>query len=166
MRDITADNLQRQSMAAADLIASLQSDDAELLHDMTEGETDLFEAIDRALDEIDECEIVVTGCKAKEEQIGERRLKAAKRQDRIRGLIEQAIVLAGLDTVKRPCATLTVRKIKPKAIITDEALIPADYWRQPDPVLDRTKINADASDTGIPGITMSNGTTALTIRRV
>jgi hypothetical protein len=165
-RDITADALRRQSEAARDLIAALAGDDAELAHDMAEGETSLFEAIDKAIMEMDDCEIMITGCAWREGQIAERRARAQKRVERLRGLIEQAMLVAGLNMVKRPVATITVAQVKPKPIVFDEALIPAEYWKQPDPVLNKAKINEDVKDGAeIEGVTMSNGGTTLTIRR-
>lgn len=165
--DPTADALFRQANAAKDLIAELRSDDETLNHDMVEGETSFLEAIDRALAEIDNCDVIVEGCKAKEQQMAERRRKAEARQERVRGLIEQAMVVVGMDTVKRPTATLSVAKVNPKPIITDEAAIPAIYWKQADPVLDKTALNKDAKDGAeIPGVTMSNGGVSLKIRRL
>lgn len=165
-RDAQADALKREAEAARGLLEELASDDAELNHDMTEGETGLFEAIDAALAEIDDCDVTVEGCKAKEAQLKERRQRAEKRQERLRTLIEQAMLIADLPTVKRPCATFTVKRRPPAPIVSDESAIPAKFWKQPEPVLDKKAIS-DASKDGedIPGVSMSNGSTSLTIRR-
>lgn len=164
--DAQSDRLHREATAAKSLLAELASDDDILNHDMVEGET-FFEAIDMALAEIDDCEIIVAGCATKEAQISERREKAQRRKERLRTLIEQSMLIAELPTAKRPCATLTVSHIPPKAIIDDESVIPAEFWKQPDPVLDRTAINAAIKDgQTIPGVGMTNGTTSLRIRRV
>lgn len=168
-RDQTAEDLRRQSEAARNLITALKADgqeDEDLLHDMTEGSTDLFEAVDRALAEIDECEIMETGIKAKQAELSDRLKRASDRKERLRSLIEQALVIADLRTMKRPTATLTVKDAAPKLLIADEASIPAQFWKQPDPVLDRKALN-DACKAGeiIPGTTMTNGTTTLQLRR-
>lgn len=165
-RDLTADALRWEADAARDLIAELNSDDAALVHDMTEGETGLMEAIDAALDEIDGADVVIEGCKAKIAQLKERADAAERRQERVRTLLEQAMLVAGLDTVKRPCATLSVSRRAPKPIYTDESAIPTRFWKQPDPVLDRAAINAAVKDgEAVPGVSLSNGGTSLTIRR-
>lgn len=165
-RDNTARDLHREASAARDLIAALRGEDADVIHDMTEGETGLMEAIDAALAEIDECDLTVEGCKAKEAEMASRRGRAEKRRETIRGLIEQAMLVAGLPNAKRPTATVSVSAVAPKPIVTDEALIPAEYWRQPDPVLDKSKLAAAAKDgAAIPGVEMSNGGTKLQIRR-
>lgn len=162
--DEKASKLAREASAAKSLIAELGTDDEQVNHDIVEGETSLLEAIDAALGEMRDCEVIVDGCKSVESQIEARRKKAQDRSTRLRGLIEQAMVVADMSTVKLPTATVTVRSVKPKPVITDEAAIPARYWKQPDPVLDRSAINK--SDEEIPGVTMSNGGTSLQIRRL
>lgn len=166
-RDDRAMELTREAEAARNLLAEISAgDDEALAHDMIEGETSLLEAIDRAIDEIDDCDVTIAGCKEKEAQLAERRKRAENRQERLRGLIEQAMLICDLRTAKRPTATLTVRDVPPKAIVADEAAIPARFWRQPDPVLDKKAINeAVKNGEDIPGVSMSNGTTSLTIRR-
>lgn len=163
-RDEKASDLAKQASAARDLIAALGSDDDGVNHDIIEGETSLLEAIDAALSEMRDCDITIAGCKSVEEEIAGRRKKADARSNRLRGLIEQAMVVAGMPMAKLTTATVTVRNVKPKPIITDEASIPAEYWKQPDPVLDRAAINK--IDGPVPGISMSNGGTTLQIRRL
>lgn len=164
--DKTANELHRQSEAARDLIDAIRSDDAELNHDMIEGETSFLEAITAAIDEIDECEIIAEGCKAKENQIADRRRRTEARKERLRTLIEQAMLIADMQTVRLPIATLSVSKLPPKPVIVDEASVPAEYWKQPEPVLDKSAVNAAIKDGAeIPGVSMTNGSTSLKIRR-
>lgn len=166
LKDRIAYDVVRGTQAAAALIAELQGDDDALRHDMIEGETDLFEAIEAALAEIDECDVVAAGCKEKEAQFAERRRRSDARADRLRGMIEQAMCIAELPSVKLAGATLSLKSVPPKPIYEDEAAIPSEFWRQPDPVLDKKKI-ADAMKDGrtIPGVSMTNGSSALQIRR-
>ena len=165
-RDITSDNLHRQAEAARNLILSLASDDEELNHDMIEGETSFLEAIDAAIAEIDECDILIAGCKAKEAEIAERRKRAERRTERVRTLIEQAILTAEIRTVKVATATLTVKEVPPKYMVEDESKIPTKFWKQPDPVLDRAALGKAFKDgDAIPGVGQTNGGTSLQIRR-
>lgn len=163
--DAKAERIVREADAARAILDEIGRDDEALSHDTVEGETSLLEAIEAAIGEIDECQVVVTGCKEREDQFAARRKRSEARQERLRGMIEQAMVMVGLDNVKLSTATLSVAKVAPKPVITDEAEIPAIYWKQPDPVLDRTKINQDAKTAQIPGVSMSNGGTSLKIRR-
>lgn len=167
MSDPTADKLRREASAARGLLDSLGELDDRTRHDTAEGETNLFDAIDAALDEIDECAVIVAGCEAQIEAYQERLTKFKGRADRVRGLIEQAMLIADIPSVKRPRATITVRGVKPKPMISDEAAIPARFWKSPPPVIDKKAIN-DAVKDGetIPGVTFDNGGTSLQIRRV
>ena len=164
--DRQAERLMSEARAAADLIREIASDDEALNHDMVEGETSLLEAIEKALEEIDECQIAIVGIKDREATLADRRKRAEARQERIRSLIEQALLVAEFPTVKLPCATLTVSQVAPKSFVDDEAQIPTRFWKSPDPVLDKVAINKAVKDGEIiPGVAMTNGTTKLTIRR-
>lgn len=163
--DVTKE-IGREATAAAALIAELaMTDEEDVLHDIIEGETNLLEALDRAIGELDDCEIIAAGCKAKEAQIAARRGRAEARAGRIRSAVEHAMVLAELPSARLATATLTVKTVAPKPIVTDEAAIPAAYWKSPPPVLDKTALNAAAKVGPVPGVEMSNGGVSLQIRR-
>lgn len=170
--DATEAGLEREARAAAELVAMLKAEghegDAELAHDMVEGETGLMEAIDAAISEIDACDVIAAGCAAKIADLDARAKNAKARADRVRAMIEQAMALADLDTARRPCATVTLRKVPPKPIIEPdrESEIPSQFWKPQPPKLDRAAITAAAkAGETIPGVTMSNGGLSLTIRR-
>lgn len=167
MSDPIADKLRREADAARDLRVALQSDDDELLHDMAEGETSIMEAIDAAIAEMDECAAIVAGCKAQMDVYRARAAKFEAREQRIRGLIEQALTIADIATVKRPTATVTVKKTPPKPFIADESMIPSRFFKTPAPVIDKKAINQAVADgENIPGVQMDNGGISLQIRRV
>lgn len=167
MSDPVADRLRREADAAKALIASLGDDDADLVHDMAEGSTGIMEAIDYALAEMDECDAITEGCKAQVSVYEARAAKFAARKQRIRALIEQAMLIAELPTAKRPTATVTVKRTPPKPVIADESLIPSRFYKTPAPVLDKTAINnAVADGEAVPGVAMDNGGISLQVRRV
>lgn len=167
MADPLANKIRREADAARDLIAELAGHDDDTIHDMTEGETGLMEAIDAAILEMDECAVIVAGCKAQIETLDARAKKFEGRATRIKGLIEQAMTIADLPSAKRPLATVTVKKIPAKPIITDESKIPSRFFKAQDPKLDKAAINAAIKDgEKIEGVTMDNGGQSLQIRRV
>lgn len=167
MTDPVADKLRREADAARGLIKSLSEYDDDVLHDMAEGETSIMEAIDAAIAEIDECEAIVAGCNAQIEVYSGRASKFEQRRDRVRSLIEQAMVISGLPTAKRPIATVSVKNTPPKPMITDESLIPSRFFKTPPPALDRAALNKAAKDgEKIPGVQMDNGGISLQIRRL
>ncbi|MGH0280785.1 siphovirus Gp157 family protein [Sinorhizobium meliloti] len=167
-------NIHRQTEAAKSLLCSLRDqgvdDDAELVADAIEGETNLTEAIEAAVAEIDECDVLVTGLKAKEAEFEARRKAIEKRAERIRALIEQAMLATDQLSMKLPTATLSLTKRAAALIVTDEADIPAKYWVEqprPAPKLDKKALTADLREAkaAIPGATLDNGSFSLTVRR-
>lgn len=156
----------REAEAARDLIAALSSDDATLRHDMVEGETNLLEALQAAIDEIDESEAIAAGCKDREAVFAHRRAAAESRVARIRASIEQALLISDMSAVRLPGATITVKDRAPAPIYDDESAIPAQFWKPGAPKIDRDAIKA-AMDAGqeVPGVSRSNGGISLQIRR-
>jgi hypothetical protein len=167
-------NLHRQTEAAKSLLSSLRDqgvgDDAELVADVIEGETSLFEAVAEGVNELDECDIQEAGLKAKIAELEGRLKSVGNRKDRIRALIEQAMLATDQLSMKLPTATLSLTKRAAALIVTDEADIPAKYWLEqprPAPKLDKKTLTADLRDGGaaIPGATLDNGSFSLTVRR-
>jgi hypothetical protein len=166
-------NVARQAEAAKRLVANLkeqdEADDAELVADTIEGETGLVEAIEAALAEIDEEEIHIVGLKAKEEIFAERRRKKEAKIDRIKALIEQAMLVTEQFSMKLPTATLTLAKRAASLIVTNESDIPVKFWieqERPAPKLDKKALTAALKDKEqIPGATLDNGSLSLSVRR-
>ena len=168
--------LQRETEAAKQLLANIRTiigDDEEAVSDAVEGETDLMEAIDRAVAQMDECDILLEGIKKKLDDLATRKKATEKQQDHIRAAIEQALALLDLTKpLRRPSMTLSLRKTPPGVVVTEEAAIPARFWKQrpaPDPTLDK-KALADAlkalgKGETIPGAELDNGGVSLSIRR-
>lgn len=165
--------LLRERNAARDLLASLKREgeagDAELVADAIEGETNLREAIAAALDEIDECDVIEAGCKVKAAEFEARADAAGKRRERIRALIEQAMVLTEQPSLRLVAATVSVIKRPAGLVIANEADIPAEFWiaqEAPAPKLDKKALLAALNDNQvIPGAGLDNGSVSLTVRR-
>jgi hypothetical protein len=165
--------VRRQAEAAKKLLSTLKetgdAEDAELVADTIEGETGLVEAIDAALAEIDECEILITGLKAKEETFAERRRREETKVERIKALIEQAMMTTEQMSLKLPGATLTLTQRAPGLIVSNEADIPTKFWieqERPAPKLDRKALTAALrAKEAIPGAGLDNGSLSLSMRR-
>ncbi|MGB0299266.1 MAG: siphovirus Gp157 family protein, partial [Paracoccaceae bacterium] len=150
---------------AADLVRELTGDDARLAHDLVEGETDFFEAVEAALSEIDECDILIAGLKDHEATLKARRSSIEKRRDRLRGLIDQAFQMASIESHRFATATITTKAVPPKVVILDESEIPARFFTPQPPKLDRSALLAAAKIEAVPGAQLSNGGTTIQIRR-
>ena len=188
--------LRCETEAAKTLLAGMRStigeEDMALLLDTIEGETNLLEAIDTALAEIDETEVLICGLKEKEAQFIQRRRAMEERIQRFRALIEQAMAITEQTKLRRPAATLTLRKLPPDVVVTTEADIPSAFFipqPPPPPKLDKKglkeallareikvtfaaslesdaeRAEALAAITPIPGATLNNGGFSLQIRR-
>ena len=136
--------IRRETEAAKALLAGMREtigdEDMALLADTLEGETNLFEAIDTALAEIDESEALILGLKEKEGQFSKRRRAMEERVRRFRSLVEQAMAVAEQQKLRRPTATLTLRKLPPDVVVTSEADIPSEFFvpqPPPPPKLDK-----------------------------
>ena len=188
--------VRRETEAARALLAGMREtigeEDMALLADTLEGETNLFEAFDTALAEIDETDILISGLKEKEAQFNKRRRAMEERVRRFRSLIEQAMAITDMLKLRRPAATLTLRKLPPDVVVTTEADIPSEFFvpqPPPPPKLDKAALRealqrrekhvemaasleddderakALAAVPAIPGAVLNNGSFSLQIRR-
>lgn len=140
-----------------------QFDDDERLHlDTLEAETDLFEITKRLLDDLERDE----GDKAiLAEQMDSRKVRRDRCDARIKARREAIAALmecAGLDKLPLPEATLTLRKLAPKAVVTDVDALPDDFCsftRKPNLAAIKE------ADTLPDGCALDNGGVSLTIRR-
>jgi sugar-specific transcriptional regulator TrmB len=169
--------LRQQSEAAGRLMDELMgeiADDPSIAIDAIESETDLLETIEKAIDEIDAVEVLIKGLAEKIKEFGERKTILVNRVNRVRALVEQAMVICDQYKITLPTATLSLRKNPPGLVILDEAVIPAKYFAKqprPAPKLDKAALKAaltsdDVSEAEtIIGAEMDNGSVSLTIRR-
>jgi hypothetical protein len=157
-----------EAEAARVLLANIRdliADDEQATVDAIEGETNLLEAIGRAVDEVATCEANADAVASMVKRLGERKSRLEHRAERMRAAISVAMDQAGIKKLDLPQAVLTIKATPPKAIITDEAAIPARFWKPADPKLDKKAV-LDALKAGdkIDGAELSNGCTTLQIR--
>ncbi len=158
--------LNKEMEAATALREALATDDIDVLRDAVEGETNLNEMIASTVLSIDEDMTLVAALKSHIDELKQRHARIAKRVDTKRAAVEQAMVIAERKTLELPTMTVTLKN-RPKAlVVVDESRIPAEYWRDRDPSLDR-KALLDALKDGavIPGADLDNGGVALQMRR-
>lgn len=98
--------------------------------------------------------------KANQERRDRFERRAAKRRQMVQALMEHA----GMTKLERPDLTASIRNIPAGVIITDEAALPDNMVRisrSPDKTAIKNALNAGEA---IPGATLGNGHTSLTIR--
>lgn len=136
--------------------------DDRLLLDTLEGETDLFELTRKLLDGIESDE----GDKAVlSEQMDVRKVRRDRCDVRIKARREAISALmecASLDKLTLPEATLSLRKISPKAVVTDPEVLPDELC-----TITRKPNLSAIRDAEVlpPGCVLDNGGISLTIRR-
>jgi hypothetical protein len=121
--------------------------DEDLMGDLAEGETELFEAIDRVCGQISEDAALVKALKIQEQQLEARRHRLEKRNQAREDAIENALRLAKRSKHRNPLCDINVsRKAPPSLEIFDEAMIPGRYWIPGEPKLDKRLLLSDVKD--------------------
>ena len=166
MSDHAVYRLNKQMEAAHALREALGTDDDDLLRDSIEGETDLHEMITTTVLSMDEDTILADGLKGHLDALNQRHQRVRKRIETKRAAIEQAMVIGELTSLELPTMTVSVKRRPPGLQITDEAAIPAEFWKPKDPALDKRSLLAALKDEKtVPGAQLDNGGVSLQMRR-
>lgn len=121
--------------------------DPQLLNDMIEGETELFECIDQLYERVVEKEILIEGIKVAQAALGSRKSRLDKSVESERTMILQLLDRFGIKKpVQRPMATFSVRVVPEKLDVVEESDVPAKYWVPQDPKLDTKTLLADLKE--------------------
>ena len=146
------------------------AEDGDLLQDMIEGETSLFEMIDLVVDRIGQEQELIDGIQKRQDELAARKERIRYRQAGLKAMIEQAMQIMDAKKLERPEATLSLSKRAPKLVIYDEAEVPGQFFKRQDPKIDRKSL-ADALKAiedprdAIPGARLEPSPQTLTIRR-
>lgn len=159
----------REAEAARALVEGLKAlemdSDEELVADTLEGETDLIDMIDQLVTAEDEDRILLDGLKARIDELTDRKRRFERRYKDRRTVIAQAMSIAELPSLQRPTYTMSFGITKPKPLVTEEADIPAEFFKAK-PTLDRTALGTALRDgRDVPGACLTNGEPSITIRR-
>lgn len=122
-------------IAGAD--GEMTPDDLQALNDTFDGETTLDREIRNAVLSIEEDELFVTGCKAREAELKARRSRLEKRIETTRGLIEQAMTIAQWPKHEMDIGTVSLNKAPARVEIDQESEVPSQFFKRSDPTLDK-----------------------------
>ena len=161
--------LKDEAEAARVLLANVRDvlgDDEDAIHDAVEGETGLLEAIWSAVDRLAEIEAHDEALELMMKSLASRRDRFQNQAEQIRAALLVAMSMAELKKLELPQATISRKPTPAKALIVDEAAIPARFWKPSDPKLDKKSV-LDALKAGeaVPGTSLSNGGETIAIRR-
>ncbi|MGV8998274.1 MAG: siphovirus Gp157 family protein [Parvibaculaceae bacterium] len=139
--------------------------DDETLQDTLEGLTTLNEDLAAVLRSRVEDEILITGLKVRLEDMRARLQRLQERSDKKRELVADVMTRAGMQRLTLPDLTVSTRKTPAPIEIVDEVAIPATYWRQQPPTLDRMALgNALKAGAFVAGARLGMPGSSITIR--
>lgn len=139
-------------------------EDENLRADTLEGETDINNVLARLVQERAAAYGMAEGIKIPAADLRERKARLERRGDGYGEAIERIMAAAGLPKVTLPNATISITQAAPSVVIEDEAAIPERFVRIKREI-DKTALNAAVkAGEDIPGVTVSNGGSRLTVR--
>lgn len=164
----TATKIEVEAAAARQLLASIVEtigDDEQAAIDAVEGETNLLEALDRALARMGELDALRIGLEAYAKTLHDRIARLEAADGRLRAAMYSALNATGLRKVERPLATLSLRPGQSAVVIEAEHMIPAWHKRWKGWEIDKTSIRASIkAGTAVPGARLSEAGTTLQVR--
>jgi hypothetical protein len=165
---ISPNDLTRQAQAVQQLLAAYKdiiADDEDFASDVIEGQTDFVEIVNAMVAREGEDAAMIEGIEAYIHTLLSRSVRINARIERRRNALLSAFQTAGIKTLRCSLATVGLRSTPPKVIPTNEALIPDEFWRPRDPVLDKKALAAALkSGATVPGAELSNGGVTISIR--
>lgn len=161
-------DLSREAEAARALLLNIKDvigDDDDAAADAIEGETNFKEACARAVERLAELDAHDAALSAHLEKMRARRERLENQASCIRAALAAALAQADIKKLELPTATLSRRPVAQGLVVTDEAEIPAEFWKRGDPKLDRKTLLAALKDgKPIPGAALGNGGETISIR--
>lgn len=147
-------------------IRAIVDSTAETGGELTDQEMEQLERLNMKFEEkVESCCAVVCEIEAEEEAYRNemKRLQAkasacAKRAGSLKGYVMEQLQLAGRDKVKGQFLTARLQNNPPSVTVMDEKTVPAMYWVQPPPVLDKQKVLAVLkAGEAVPGAELYRG---------
>lgn len=118
-------------------LAALAVDDPEFVRDTIEGETSLLEMIAIEVSAVAEDETLAKAIAERKSELDARQKRIEKRADLRRALIASAMEIGEVRKLETADGTVSLRPVPPKVVVSEEADIPAEFWKTGDPKLDR-----------------------------
>ena len=140
-------------------------DDEQAWIDTIEGESSLMEVAAKVVERVTEVESMCEAIGARQAALRERKTRFDNQVEALRGALVILMGEAGVKKLELAEATVSLRDVKPKPVITDEGIIPENLWKiKKSPDLTAIKKAWDEGQE-VPGTAMDNGRSSVTIRR-
>ncbi|MDH5797845.1 MAG: siphovirus Gp157 family protein [Paracoccaceae bacterium] len=122
-----------QMIAAVAEVLAPYREDGDAFWDSLDGETDILDIIDTLLDGVTMDDAMADAIKARMDDMSVRKFRLEARSAARRAAIGKLLEAAGMKSVERPAATVSVRSGRMQVVITDDAEIPTQLRAPPNP---------------------------------
>jgi DNA repair exonuclease SbcCD ATPase subunit len=139
-------------------------EDATLLADSLEGETDLHRVLEKLLGERREAETMASAIKEREGDMQERRKRFERKSAGVKKIILQLMEAAHQEKITLPEATLSITKPRVSVDVTDLDALPQGFFKTERKALTAEIKTALESGNAIPGAQLVMGDVGLTVR--
>jgi alanyl-tRNA synthetase len=140
------------------------TEDADLLADVLEGETNLDRVLEKLVDFVRDAETMMAAVKARKDDIAERQKRFERQAESGRKIIQQLMESAHQTKVMLPEATLSITAAREKAEITNVDDLPQGYFRTERKPLSKEILSALKAGDKVPGAELVIGDCGLMIR--
>lgn len=139
-------------------------EDATLLADMLDGETDLYRVLEKLLNERLEAETMATALKDREGDIVDRRKRFERKADGVKKIMLKLMEAAQQDKVTLTEATLSITKPRTSVHVLDVDALPQGFFRnERKPLTTEIKAELEAGHK-VPGAELVLGNSGLMVR--
>jgi hypothetical protein len=147
------------------LAAEYETIDEETLSDTIEGLTLLSDKLCAITKSLLDDRSLATALRHRIDEMKDRLQRLESRADKKKELVIDVMDRGHLKKLTDPEFTVSLRSSPPKLVISDETIIPPEFWRPQPPKLDRQALLTDLKDGGSPpGVNLSNGAKTISIR--
>jgi alanyl-tRNA synthetase len=140
------------------------TEDADLLADVLEGETNLDRVLEKLVDFVRDAETMMAAVKARKDEIAERQKRFERQAESGRKIIQQLMESAHQTKVVLPEATLSITAAREKVEVTNVDDLPQGYFRTERKPLSKDILLALKAGEKIPGAELVIGDSGLMIR--
>ena len=147
------------------LAADFPDVDEECLHDTLEGLTNLTDMLAEVLRSALEDQAFVTALRSRIGDMQARLSRIEERARKKRDLVCSVMERADVRKLTEPDLTVSLRPSRAPLVLTDESVIPGDYWKPQPPKLDRQGLIAALSaGRDVPGALLGNAPMTISVR--